>query len=1692
MMREASYKDIYISLAIVLLLPFSLIAGVTPDVEWNKEKNLKIMYSSLTGIEINAELERLTFEDIQIGGNEGSLISLPGEDIITSPGYPILPFISRLIAIPPDIGVKLEWEGSEPRLVDNKKSIVVFKDSLTTSLQIPSDTFWPPEIVQMGSPVIMRGIRIVNLRVNPVQVKLSTGEIRIWDNIKINLHYDRDSIINPIREPNKRRPSANVLKIAQSLVMNPMDINRDEVDGFGSYVYIIPNFNGVREVIEPLVRWRRRQGYPVSVIQVPANASNVDVKRVIQDAYDNWEIPPEFITLVGEADLVNADFRIPYWDVGYNYWWETDYPYVLLDGQDLLPDAAIGRISCCNLNQLDMIVNRIVNYEANPYMDETDWYLRGAVMSNDARSGYSTYFLQHWARRLMLEAGYTAVDTFFFMHDNPVIGREFILNNVNRGIAIFFYRGWASFNNDWAVGNARLLRNDRKMPFWLVPTCNSGDYADHNLAPYSYTEDFLWAPNGGCIGAVGSSGATHTTYNNVFSGGVINSFYRDGIWNTGWAINRGKIEMYRHFGLFNDVADPQVRNLLIWESHSYQFNLLGDPGSEIWTAIPQRMRVIHPQRYTIGENRFDVSVRDENDAPLQNVTVTLVKNNTLLRVGMTDSQGFMRFFFTPNELDTGYLQLTAWQHNRIPYLVDVAVNRSEYNFTASSFIIDDDNAGRSRGNGDRRINPGETIEFRTYISNIGDSVLNGQIDAILTLVEGDVRIITGQVRLDSAPQPNDSSLATFIIEVARTNWNNRELVFNLQIISEQNQWSSAIRTEIASFDLQYARHSFTPAEFLPGDTVWIDITLRNIGLLNSPIMRGTLISQNAMVVVYQNMAQFAPISVEGQDSLATARFRLFAHHLTIPGSDIEMSLRLDSDNGQFDTVSFNFTIGRPMPNAPFGPDKYGYICFDDTDQLWDEAPRYEWVEIDTNLGGSGINTGIRDLGNEQDFSVLVNLPFGFRYYGRNFNQLTICSNGWLAFGGEVRSADFTNRRIPSAYGPRAQVCAFWDNLVNYVDADSRIPIGGIFTYYDEERHRFIVEWSRMRRYVGRLGGYTLRPLGENTFVVILYDPQFYPTYTGDGEIVIQYHTVNNDEAVDPTEYDTPFATVGIVNLDGSDGLEYTYWNRYAPGAAPLQDGRAIKFTTKLIGVVGFVRGTVVDAATNRPIMGAQIRGSRGSFAVTDQTGNYFMNNVLVGEDYSFTASAPGYCDSTRSGYNITFGDTLEVSFALLHPEFILSEPSIRVELQPNYLTEKVIVISNEGNGRLDYRSFIDYVGEPGNWRRLLDFNVTSVTEDWRINGADFFDGKIWVTGSNNNDNPNQFYRFDIQGRFIDAIPQPGASIYGIRGTTVIDTLLYGGEGSWIIGINKMGIVRDSISSPMQVTRALTYDPMEDCFWAANSINEPLVKFDRDGNVIASYQLPLDIYGLSFYPNDPEDYFIYIFSRNRINPQEQVPTAMVSKLNPQTGDLRFVTVVEGNYTDRAGGMEFSNKFDPHKWVMVAVINNVEGHRVSVFDIGPNTSWVSYTPRVASVLPGANQILTVRFDATDLRVGLYAVAVRFLHNAAGLQTLLPITLCVDSSAAIYGEDLTVDEFGIETNFPNPFNSKTKVIFSLESDEWAKLAMYDISGREVLVIYEGQIKGGRNTVDIDANGLSNGIYILQLKTINKVKSRKIVIIK
>jgi hypothetical protein len=71
-----------------------------------------------------------------------------------------------------------------------------------------------------------------------------------------------------------------------------------------------------------------------------------------------------------------------------------------------------------------------------------------------------------------------------------------------------------------------------------------------------------------------------------------------------------------------------------------------------------------------------------------------------------------------------------------------------------------------------------------------------------------------------------------------------------------------------------------------------------------------------------------------------------------------------------------------------------------------------------------------------------------------------------------------------------------------------------------------------------------------------------------------------------------------------------------------------------------------------------------------------------------------------------------------------------------------------------------------------------------------------------------------------------------------------------------------------------------------------------------------------------------------------------------------------------------------------------------------------------------------------------------------------------------------FALGAGYPNPFNPATVIPYALPVDARIDLSIYDVLGRRVAVLIEGQIAAGRHEVRWDASSLPSGVYLIALQ--------------
>ena len=85
-----------------------------------------------------------------------------------------------------------------------------------------------------------------------------------------------------------------------------------------------------------------------------------------------------------------------------------------------------------------------------------------------------------------------------------------------------------------------------------------------------------------------------------------------------------------------------------------------------------------------------------------------------------------------------------------------------------------------------------------------------------------------------------------------------------------------------------------------------------------------------------------------------------------------------------------------------------------------------------------------------------------------------------------------------------------------------------------------------------------------------------------------------------------------------------------------------------------------------------------------------------------------------------------------------------------------------------------------------------------------------------------------------------------------------------------------------------------------------------------------------------------------------------------------------------------------------------------------------------------------------------------------------------------------YSLAQNYPNPFNPKTTITFSISKSSIVDLKIYDLLGREVETLINGEMTAGEHQVSFDASRFASGIYFYRLKAGNYTATKKLVLVK
>jgi len=178
---------------------------------------------------------------------------------------------------------------------------------------------------------------------------------------------------------------------------------------------------------------------------------------------------------------------------------------------------------------------------------------------------------------------------------------------------------------------------------------------------------------------------------------------------------------------------------------------------------------------------------------------------------------------------------------------------------------------------------------------------------------------------------------------------------------------------------------------------------------------------------------------------------------------------------------------------------------------------------------SGTGTLLTAISGCDDCQTLLPLPFTFNFYGTDYTQVSVVSNGFLQFTGN--STTFTNVPLPATAVPNNAIYPLWDDFNPLTQGDVYYQVDGT-----SPNQTLTIEWFNVSQYTG--GG--VWPITSENFQVVLFE--------GSNDIEFRYGTIS---AASTTGVDQG---AGL----GNDGGDYSVGIENATGTeAAWTSGRAL-------------------------------------------------------------------------------------------------------------------------------------------------------------------------------------------------------------------------------------------------------------------------------------------------------------------------------------------------------------------------------------------------------------------------------------------------------------------------------------------------------------------------------------------------------
>lgn len=340
---------------------------------------------------------------------------------------------------------------------------------------------------------------------------------------------------------------------------------------------------GPRELLAaatPLLRLRRSQGLASRAVSIEEVYSEFGygesrpeaVREFLSYAYHHWQKPsPRYVLLLGDASYDFKDYlgtgvknQVPPLLVKTSYLWTASDPaYAAVNGEDILPDLALGRLPAANTVEVRAMVEKILAYESSSLAGAGPAVL---VADNPDAAGD-------------FEADAEEIAVGILSNQSPIrvylgrLGSEAtrrgIVDAFDRGATLLSYLGhggihlWAN-ENVFNTSEVASLAPQPEQPLVLTLNCLNGYFH----FPYfnSLAEELLKAEGKGAIAAFSPSGLSLNDPAHLFHKALLGELLSGKHQRLGDAVAQAQA-VYAESGAFPELLQT--------------YHLLGDPALKL-------------------------------------------------------------------------------------------------------------------------------------------------------------------------------------------------------------------------------------------------------------------------------------------------------------------------------------------------------------------------------------------------------------------------------------------------------------------------------------------------------------------------------------------------------------------------------------------------------------------------------------------------------------------------------------------------------------------------------------------------------------------------------------------------------------------------------------------------------------------------------------------------------------------------------------------------------------------------------------------------------------------------------------------------------------------------------------------------------------------------------------------------------